>query len=117
MRCDALYGQSGKSLQGWAEAVMVDIRGRAIHPAALAHRNHKVRSRIGANPFISYLPNLQDYVVPKEYVVAMRRSMLNSCPVSSFEDVKSVVEQELGAPLSEVRAGTPSWPEPAPHSC
>ena len=44
----------------------------------------------------------QDYVVPKEYVVAMRRSMLNSCPVSSFQDVKTVVEQELGAPLSQV---------------
>lgn len=32
----------------------------------------------------------------------MRSSMLNRCPISSMEDVRAVVEQELGAPLSQV---------------
>ncbi|PRQ59430.1 putative cadmium-transporting ATPase [Rosa chinensis] len=37
-----------------------------------------------------------EYLVPEEYVRTMRESMLNKCPVSSYEQVCEVIEKELG---------------------
>ncbi|KAL6291090.1 hypothetical protein ACE6H2_008600 [Prunus campanulata] len=37
-----------------------------------------------------------EYLVPQEYVQTMRDSMLNKCPVSSYEQVCEVVKKELG---------------------
>lgn len=39
---------------------------------------------------------VQEYLVPEEYVQTMRESMLNKCPVSTYEQVCEVVEKELG---------------------
>lgn len=38
----------------------------------------------------------QEYLVPQEYVQTMRESMLNKCPVSSYDQVCEVFKQELG---------------------
>ncbi|WOH09058.1 hypothetical protein DCAR_0728511 [Daucus carota subsp. sativus] len=37
-----------------------------------------------------------EYLVPQEYVEILRESMLNKCPVSSYEQVCEVVKSELG---------------------
>ncbi|XVE99750.1 hypothetical protein REPUB_Repub03eG0227800 [Reevesia pubescens] len=37
-----------------------------------------------------------EYLVPQEYVQTMRESMLNRCPVSSYDQVCEVVTKELG---------------------
>ncbi|CAI0415831.1 unnamed protein product [Linum tenue] len=37
-----------------------------------------------------------EYLVPQEYVQTMRESMLNRCPVSSYDQVRQVVKKELG---------------------
>ncbi|KAK7311243.1 hypothetical protein RJT34_09256 [Clitoria ternatea] len=37
-----------------------------------------------------------EYLVPEEYVRTMRESMLNKCPVSSYEQVCNVFKKELG---------------------
>lgn len=38
----------------------------------------------------------QEYLVPKEYVQTMRESMLNRCPVSSYEQICNVFKKEFG---------------------
>lgn len=45
---------------------------------------------------------LQEYLVPQEYVQIMRESMLNRCPVSSYEQVCEVFKKELGRTPDEV---------------
>jgi aarF domain-containing kinase len=50
------------------------------------------------------LPTVQDHLLPSEYVVTMRQHMLDQCPVSSFKEVKQIVEQDLGRPLEELYA-------------
>ncbi|CAN1174801.1 Putative ABC1 protein At2g40090 [Linum perenne] len=37
-----------------------------------------------------------EYLVPQEYVQTMRESMLNRCPVSSYDQVREVFKKELG---------------------
>ncbi|XP_050250764.1 putative ABC1 protein At2g40090 isoform X1 [Quercus robur] len=37
-----------------------------------------------------------DYLVPQEYVETLRASMLNRCPVSSYDQVCQVIKKELG---------------------
>ncbi|OMO94989.1 hypothetical protein CCACVL1_05657 [Corchorus capsularis] len=37
-----------------------------------------------------------DYLIPQEYVQTMRESMLNRCPVSSYDQVCEVFRKELG---------------------
>lgn len=44
----------------------------------------------------------QEYLVPDEYVQVMRQSMLNKCPVSSYEQVLEVFKKELGGTPDEV---------------
>ncbi|WOL02016.1 ABC1 protein [Canna indica] len=39
-----------------------------------------------------------EYVVPEEYVQTMRASMLKRCPISSYDQVRNVVIEELGGP-------------------
>ncbi|KAK6933016.1 ABC1 atypical kinase-like domain [Dillenia turbinata] len=43
-----------------------------------------------------------EYVIPQEYVVTMRESLLNKCPVSSYDQICEVVKQELGGTPDEV---------------
>lgn len=38
----------------------------------------------------------KEYLVPEEYVRTMRESMLNKCPVSSYEQVCEVFMKEVG---------------------
>lgn len=42
--------------------------------------------------------------MPDEYVQIMRQSMLNKCPVSSYEQVLEVFKKELGGTPDEVSA-------------
>ncbi|CAI5940661.1 unnamed protein product [Closterium sp. NIES-64] len=43
-----------------------------------------------------------DYIVPEEYVIVMKESMLNTCPVTPYEDVRLVIQSELGKPPEEI---------------
>ncbi|KAG8390107.1 hypothetical protein BUALT_Bualt01G0049200 [Buddleja alternifolia] len=43
-----------------------------------------------------------EYLVPAEYVQIMRQSMLNRCPVSSYDQVLEVVKKELGGTPDEI---------------
>lgn len=43
-----------------------------------------------------------EYLVPDEYVQIMRESMLNKCPVSSYDQVREVVRKELGGFPEEI---------------
>ncbi|KAL5721058.1 hypothetical protein ACHQM5_013664 [Ranunculus cassubicifolius] len=43
-----------------------------------------------------------EYLVPEEYVRTMRASMLNKCPVSSYDQVCKVFKKELGAMPDEI---------------
>ncbi|KAK7281154.1 hypothetical protein RIF29_08885 [Crotalaria pallida] len=45
-----------------------------------------------------------EYLVPEEYVTTMRNSMLNRCPVSSYEEICEVFEKELGETPDKVFA-------------
>ncbi|KAL6526847.1 hypothetical protein OROGR_015937 [Orobanche gracilis] len=43
-----------------------------------------------------------EYLVPDEYVQIMRQSMLNRCPVSSYDQVLEVFKRELGGKPDEI---------------
>ncbi|XP_057980529.1 putative ABC1 protein At2g40090 isoform X2 [Malania oleifera] len=43
-----------------------------------------------------------EYLVPQEYVQTMRESMLNRCPVSSYDQVCEVFKKELGGLPDEI---------------
>ncbi|KAL6531082.1 hypothetical protein OROHE_014152 [Orobanche hederae] len=43
-----------------------------------------------------------EYLVPDEYVQIMRQSMLNRCPVSSYDQVLEVFKRELGGEPDEI---------------
>ncbi|KAK6121423.1 hypothetical protein DH2020_044825 [Rehmannia glutinosa] len=43
-----------------------------------------------------------EYLVPDEYVQIMSQSMLNRCPVSSYNQVREVVKKELGGAPDEI---------------
>lgn len=43
-----------------------------------------------------------EYLVPQEYVQIMRESMLNKCPVSSYDQVCDVFKKELGKTPDQV---------------
>ena len=45
---------------------------------------------------------LQEYLLPQEYVEIMRNSMLDKCPVSTYEQVCELVRAELGKLPNEV---------------
>ncbi|KAL5076736.1 hypothetical protein RYX36_015720 [Vicia faba] len=45
-----------------------------------------------------------EYLVPKEYVQTMRESMLNRCPVSSYEQICNVFKKEFGETPDKVFA-------------
>ncbi|KAL9254112.1 putative ABC1 protein [Drosera capensis] len=42
------------------------------------------------------------YLIPEEYVQTMRESMLNKCPVSSYDQVCEVIKKELGGTPDEI---------------
>lgn len=48
----------------------------------------------------------KDCLVPEEYVRTMRDSMLNRCPVSSYEQVCEVFKKEVGETPDKVSALT-----------
>ncbi len=50
------------------------------------------------------LLNLQDYILPVEYVNTMRDYMLDKCPVSSYQDIAEVIQEDLGRKPEELFA-------------
>ncbi|GLC72431.1 hypothetical protein PLESTF_001246800 [Pleodorina starrii] len=45
-----------------------------------------------------------DHLLPEEYVLTMRRHLLDRCPVSPPEEVRRIFEQDLGAPPEKLFA-------------
>ena len=43
-----------------------------------------------------------DHLIPSEYVLTMRKNLLDRCPVSPLKDVYKTIEEDLGAPVSEL---------------
>lgn len=64
-------------------------------------------SALAANAF---LLNLQDYILPIEYVNTMRDYMLDKCPVSSYKDIAEVIEEDLGRKPEELFASIEQVP-------
>lgn len=46
----------------------------------------------------------QDHLLPEEYVVTFRETMLDKCPSSTFSQVVNTIVAELGAPPSKLFA-------------
>jgi len=59
--------------------------------------------RINGGPYIKLgqMMGQLDNLIPKEYIVTFE-PMLMQAPKTSYEDVKSIVDSELGKPLEEV---------------
>jgi aarF domain-containing kinase len=51
---------------------------------------------------VSALLFLQDYLLPAEYVRVMQESMLDKCPVSTYEQISAVIQRELGLTPEQV---------------
>lgn len=45
-----------------------------------------------------------DHLLPAEYVVTMRNNLLDKCPLSSYEDVRRTICQDLGSPPEQLFA-------------
>lgn len=58
----------------------------------------------------AFLVNLQDYILPVEYVNTMRDYMLDKCPVSSYNDIAEVIEEDLGRKPEELFASIEQVP-------
>ncbi|CAI9762228.1 unnamed protein product [Fraxinus pennsylvanica] len=70
----------------------------ALRLQELCFKNGGIYIKLGQH--ISQL----EYLVPAEYVQIMRESMLNRCPVSSYDQVREVVKNELGGAPDEIFA-------------
>ncbi|CAA3014192.1 ABC1 At2g40090 [Olea europaea subsp. europaea] len=70
----------------------------ALRLQELCFKNGGIYIKLGQH--ISQL----EYLVPAEYVQIMRDSMLNRCPVSSYDQVREVVKNELGGAPDEIFA-------------
>ncbi len=46
----------------------------------------------------------QDHLLPEEYVLTMRRTMLDQCPVSPYPEVARIVREDLGSTPEELFA-------------
>ncbi|KNA20770.1 hypothetical protein SOVF_049380 [Spinacia oleracea] len=76
-----------------------EVHLRSAHKLQdLCFRNGGIYIKLGQH--ISQL----EYLVPEEYVKTMRESMLNRCPVSSFDQVCDVIKKELGGMPDEIFA-------------
>ncbi|XP_041994777.1 putative ABC1 protein At2g40090 [Salvia splendens] len=79
------------------ERVKREVHSRsALKLQELCFRNGGIYIKLGQH--ISQL----EYLVPDEYVQVMRQSMLNKCPVSSYEQVLEVFKKELGGAPDEI---------------
>ena len=58
----------------------------------------------------NFLFNLQDYILPVEYVNTMRDYMLDKCPVSPYKDIAEVIEEDLGRKPEELFASIEQVP-------
>lgn len=79
------------------ERIKREVHSRsALKLQELCFRNGGIYIKLGQH--ISQL----EYMVPDEYVQIMRQSMLNKCPVSSYEQVLEVFKKELGGTPDEI---------------
>lgn len=79
------------------ERIKREVHSRsALKLQELCFRNGGIYIKLGQH--ISQL----EYLVPDEYVQIMRQSMLNKCPVSSYEQVLEVFKKELGGTPDEI---------------
>ncbi|KAJ4978124.1 hypothetical protein NE237_008904 [Protea cynaroides] len=76
-----------------------EVHARCAHRLQeLCFRNGGIYIKLG-----QHLGQLE-YLVPEEYVETMRTSMLNKCPVSSYDRVCDVLKKELGGMPDEIFA-------------
>ncbi|CAK9135788.1 unnamed protein product [Ilex paraguariensis] len=91
----SLWGLPEGSIERSRAKHEVHIRG-ACRLQELCFQNGGIYIKLGQH--ISQL----EYLVPQEYVQIMRESMLNRCPVSSYDQVCEVVKRELGGAPDDV---------------
>ena len=41
---------------------------------------------------------MQDHLLPEEYVLTMRATMLDACPASGYAEVARIIAEDLGSP-------------------
>ncbi len=73
-------------------------------------RTCRVLSKSLALAADTFLLNLQDYILPVEYVNTMRDYMLDKCPVSSYKDIAEVIEEDLDRKPEELFASIEQVP-------
>lgn len=79
------------------EKVKRDVHIRSAHKLEeLCFKNGGIYIKLG-----QHLSQLE-YLIPEEYVRTMRASMLNRCPVSSYDQVCEVVKTELGGTPDQI---------------
>ncbi|KAI3470875.1 hypothetical protein Pfo_027538 [Paulownia fortunei] len=91
----SLWGFPEGSIERERAKREVHIRS-ALRLQELCFRNGGIYIKLGQH--ISQL----EYLVPNEYVQIMRQSMLNRCPVSSYDQVLEVFKKELGGAPDEI---------------
>ncbi|KAL8462987.1 hypothetical protein ACS0TY_033039 [Phlomoides rotata] len=91
----SLWGLPDGSIE--RERVKREVHTRSAHKLQeLCFKNGGIYIKLGQH--ISQL----EYLVPDEYVQIMRQSMLNKCPVSSYDQVLEVFKKELGGAPDEI---------------
>lgn len=79
------------------ERVKHEVHTRSAHKLVeLCFRNGGIYIKLGQ------LIGQLEYLLPEEYVRTMRATMLNRCPVSSYDQVCKVIKKELGAMPDEI---------------
>ncbi|XP_075514137.1 LOW QUALITY PROTEIN: putative ABC1 protein At2g40090 [Primulina tabacum] len=91
----SLWGLAEDSIERTKTKREVHARS-ALKLQELCFRNGGIYIKLGQH--ISQL----EYLVPDEYVQIMRQSMLNRCPVSSYDQVCDVIKKELGGMPDEI---------------
>jgi aarF domain-containing kinase len=87
----SMWGLPESSTESERSRVKHEVHMRSAHKLQdLCFKNGGIYIKLGQH--ISQL----EYLVPKEYVETMRESMLNKCPVSSYDEVCDIVKKELG---------------------
>lgn len=88
-----LRGLQGDSLQSSKSACHQRGADRLVK---LCFKNGGIYIKLGQHI------GMLDHLLPEQYVHTARRHMLDKCPISSFEDVSAIIEEDLGLPVEEL---------------
>ncbi|DBA69933.1 hypothetical protein WJX79_001480 [Trebouxia sp. C0005] len=101
---DYKFSTSGLEGDTYAEALKQCHERSAFKLQKLCFANGGIYIKLGQH--VAQL----DYILPVEYVNTMRDYMLDKCPVSSYNDIAEVIEEDLGRKPEELFASIEQVP-------